>query len=146
MTVIKDTGQRATLPPFGEEHEELRETVRKFVSKEIAPNVEEWEEAREFPRELYERCAKVGFLGLKFPEGYGGQGGTHLHDAIWVEELARSGGWGGAPARRSARWGSPSPGRGPTSPGSRPSPSASTAATSSTARRPSSPTACAPTS
>src|SRR5215208_1172262 len=98
MTVIKDTGQRATLPPFGEEHEELRETVRKFVSKEIAPNVEEWEEAREFPRELYERCAKVGFLGLKFPEEYGGQGGTHLHDAIWVEELARSGGSGGVAA------------------------------------------------
>ena len=52
MTVIKDTGQRATLPPFGEEHEELRETVRKFVSKEIAPNVDGWEEAREFPRRL----------------------------------------------------------------------------------------------
>ena len=37
MTVVKDTGVRAILPPFGEEHEELRETVRRFVSKEIAP-------------------------------------------------------------------------------------------------------------
>ena len=98
MTVIKDTGTRATLPPFGEEHEELRETVRRFASKEIAPNVPEWEEAREFPRELYGRCAELGFLGLKFPEEYGGQGGTHLHDAIWVEELARSGGSGGVAA------------------------------------------------
>ena len=68
MSVIKDTGQRATLPPFGEEHEELRETVQRFVSKEIAPNVDEWEAAREFPRELYGRCAELGFLGLKFPE------------------------------------------------------------------------------
>ena len=51
MTVVKDTGQRATLPPFSEEHEELRETVRRFVQKEIAPNVDEWEEAREFPRD-----------------------------------------------------------------------------------------------
>jgi acyl-CoA dehydrogenase len=98
MTVIKDKGARAILPPFGEEHEELRETVRRFVSKEIAPNVDEWEAAREFPRELYGRCAELGFLGLKFPEAYGGQGGTHLHDAIWVEELARSGGSGGVAA------------------------------------------------
>ncbi|HEX5375704.1 MAG TPA: acyl-CoA dehydrogenase family protein [Solirubrobacterales bacterium] len=98
MPVIKDTGARATFPPFGEEHEELRETVTRFVSKEIAPNVSEWEDAREFPRELYSRCAELGFLGLKFPEELGGQGGTHLHDAVWVEELARSGGSGGVAA------------------------------------------------
>jgi alkylation response protein AidB-like acyl-CoA dehydrogenase len=98
VSIVRDTGQRATLPPFGEEHEELRETVSRFVSKEIAPNVDGWEEAREFPRELYGRCAELGFLGLKFPEEYGGQGGTHLHDAIWVEELARSGGSGGVAA------------------------------------------------
>jgi acyl-CoA dehydrogenase len=98
MTVVKDSGARATLPPFGEEHEELRETVTRFVQKEIAPNVDEWEAAREFPRELFTRCAELGFLGLKFPEELGGQGGTHLHDAIWVEELARSGGSGGVAA------------------------------------------------
>jgi acyl-CoA dehydrogenase len=98
LTVVRDTGARATLPPFGEEHEELRETVSRFVKKEIAPNVDEWEAAREFPRDLYNRCAEVGFLGLKFPEEYGGQGGTHLHDAVWVEELARSGGSGGVAA------------------------------------------------
>lgn len=98
MTVVKDTGARATLPPFDEEHEELRETVSRFVANEIAPNVDEWEEAREFPRELFGRCAELGFLGLKFPEELGGQGGTHLHDAVWVEELARSGGSGGVAA------------------------------------------------
>ncbi|HXV05276.1 MAG TPA: acyl-CoA dehydrogenase family protein [Solirubrobacterales bacterium] len=98
MNVIKDSGVRAVLPPFGEEHEELRETVRRFVSREIAPHVDEWEVAREFPRELYRRCAELGFLGLKFPEEYGGQGGSHLHDAVWVEELARSGGSGGVAA------------------------------------------------
>jgi acyl-CoA dehydrogenase len=98
MTVVKDSGARATLPPFDEEHEELRETVRRFVQKEIAPNVDEWEAAREFPRELFGRCAELGFLGLKFPEELGGQGGTHLHDAVWVEELARSGGSGGVAA------------------------------------------------
>jgi alkylation response protein AidB-like acyl-CoA dehydrogenase len=98
VSVVKDSGARATLPPFGEEHEELRETVARFVRKEIAPNVDEWEAAREFPRELFGRCAELGFLGLKFPEELGGQGGTHLHDAVWVEELARSGGSGGVAA------------------------------------------------
>ncbi|HEX7244531.1 MAG TPA: acyl-CoA dehydrogenase family protein [Solirubrobacterales bacterium] len=102
MTVIKDTGSRAILPPFGEEHEELRETVNRFVTNEIAPHVTEWEDARGFPRELYGRCAELGFLGLKFPERYGGQGGTHLHDAVWVEELARSGGSGGVAASLNA--------------------------------------------
>jgi alkylation response protein AidB-like acyl-CoA dehydrogenase len=98
MTVVKDSGARAILPPFDEEHEQLRETVSRFVNKEIAPHVDEWEAAREFPRELFGRCAELGFLGLKFPEELGGQGGTHLHDAVWVEELARSGGSGGVAA------------------------------------------------
>jgi acyl-CoA dehydrogenase len=96
--VVKDSGARAVLPPFGAEHEELRETVARFVSAEIAPHVDQWERAEEFPRDLYRRCAELGFLGLKFPERLGGQGGDHLHDAVWVEELARSGGSGGVAA------------------------------------------------
>jgi acyl-CoA dehydrogenase len=96
--VVKDSGARAVLPPFGAEHEELRQTVARFVAAEIAPHVDEWERAEEFPRDLYRRCAELGFLGLKFPERHGGQGGDHLHDAVWVEELARSGGSGGVAA------------------------------------------------
>ena len=72
--------------------------MRRFVRNEIAPHVDEWEEAREFPRELFARCGELGFLGLKFPEEYGGQGGTYLHDAVWIEELSRSGGSGGVAA------------------------------------------------
>jgi acyl-CoA dehydrogenase len=96
--IVKDQGVRAPLPPFTDEHEELRESVRRFVSKEIAPNVEDWEEAREFPRELFARCGELGLLGLKFPDEYGGQGGTCVHDAVWIEELSRSGGSGGVAA------------------------------------------------
>ena len=101
-TVVRDTGERAVLPPFTEEHEELRESVRRFVSKEIAPHVDEWEEAREFPRELFARCGELGFLGLKLPEAYGGQGGNHVHDAVWIEELSGSGGSGGVAASLNA--------------------------------------------
>jgi acyl-CoA dehydrogenase len=98
VTVIKDSGERRPLPPFTDEHEELRESVRRFVSKEMAPHVEEWEEAREFPRELFNRCGELGFLGLKYPTEYGGQGGDYVHDAVWVEELSRSGASGGVAA------------------------------------------------
>ncbi len=98
MSTIKDTGERAELPPFGPEHADLRATVRRFVEIEVAPNVPEWEEAREFPRELFTRCGELGFLGLKFPVEYGGQGGDHIHDAVWVEELSRSGASGGVAA------------------------------------------------
>jgi acyl-CoA dehydrogenase len=98
MSVIKDTGRRAPLPPFTDEHEELRDSVRRFVAKEIAPHVDEWEEAREFPRELFARCGELGFLGLKIPERYGGQGGDLLHEAVWIEELSRAGGSGGVAA------------------------------------------------
>ena len=109
MTVIRDTGERAILPPFTAEHEELRETVARFVGSEIAPHVDEWEEAREFPRELYERCAELGFLGLKYPVELGGQGGDYLHDAVWTEELSRSGGSGGVAAGLGAHIGIATP-------------------------------------
>jgi acyl-CoA dehydrogenase len=108
-TVIKDTGARAPLPPFTEEHEELRETIARFVRTEIAPHVDEWEEAREFPRELYLRCGELGFLGLKYPEELGGQGGTYVHDAVWVEELSRSGAAGGVAAGLNAHVGIATP-------------------------------------
>jgi len=98
VSVIKDTGERAVLPPFTDEHEQLRETVGRFVRSEIAPHVDEWEQAREFPRELFERCGELGFLGLKYPEELGGQGGDYVHDAVWIEELSRSGASGGVGA------------------------------------------------
>jgi len=109
VAVIKDQGVRAPLPPFGAEHEELRETIARFVESGIAPHVDEWEEAREFPRELYQRCGELGFLGLKYPEELGGQGGDYLHDAVWTETLARSGAGGGVAAGLGAHTGIATP-------------------------------------
>ena len=84
----------ATLPPFTEEHEELRESIRRFVLKELRPHVQQWEDDEWFPNEVFHRMAAVGFLGLKYPEEYGGQGGDHLHDAVLSEELALCGSGG----------------------------------------------------
>ena len=47
--IVKDSGARAMLPPFGAEHEELRQTVARFVTAEIAPHVDEWERAGNSP-------------------------------------------------------------------------------------------------
>jgi acyl-CoA dehydrogenase len=84
----------SAVPPFTEEHEELRETVRRFVARELAPHAREWEDARWFPDDVFARMAGTGLLGLKYPEAYGGQGGDHLHDAVLTEELARCGSGG----------------------------------------------------
>jgi acyl-CoA dehydrogenase len=80
--------------PFGEEHEQLRQTLRRFVEKELRPHVMDWEDAQWMPNEVFLRCGELGFLGLKYEEKYGGQGGTYLHDAVWAEELARCGSGG----------------------------------------------------
>ena len=81
-------------PPFTDEHEALRESVRRFVAQELRPHASEWEEARWFPDEVFSRLASVGFLGLKYPEEYGGEGGDYLHDAVFAEEMARCGSGG----------------------------------------------------
>ena len=107
--IIRDTGERAPIPPFTDEHEQLRESVGRFVHNEIAPHVDEWEGAREFPRELFVRCGELGFLGLKYPERLGGQGGDYVHDAVWIEELARSGASGGVGAGLGAQTGIATP-------------------------------------
>ena len=85
---------RRTLPPFTEEHEELRESIRRFVENELRPHAREWEAAQWFPHQVFTRMAELGFLGLKYPEEYGGQGGDYLHDAVLTEELSRCGSGG----------------------------------------------------
>ncbi len=83
-------------PPFTEEHEQLRASVRGFLERELTPHAQEWEQAEWFPNEVFGKLAAQGLLGLKYPEVYGGQGGDHLHDAVLVEELARIGSGGTA--------------------------------------------------
>ena len=84
----------ARLPPFTEEHDELRASLRRFIAAELRPHAMEWEDARWFPDEVFTKLGANGFLGLKYPEEYGGQGGDYLHDAVLAEELARCGSGG----------------------------------------------------
>jgi acyl-CoA dehydrogenase len=79
---------------FDETHNILKHTVAKFVENEIKPYVEEWEEAGEFPRELFQKAGVVGLQGVGYPEEYGGSGGDIFHQLIVCEELIRSGSGG----------------------------------------------------
>jgi alkylation response protein AidB-like acyl-CoA dehydrogenase len=78
---------------FTDEHEQLRESIRKFAVKELAPHAMEWEETT-FPNWVFERMGELGFLGLDKPEEYGGQGGDYYSAIVLAEEIvhAQSGG------------------------------------------------------
>lgn len=79
---------------FGETHQILRQTVARFVEREIKPYVDDWEEAGEFPRGLYNRAADLGILGVGYPEEWGGTEADIFHEVIVTEELTRSGSGG----------------------------------------------------
>jgi acyl-CoA dehydrogenase len=78
-------------PFYTAEHEAFRESLRKFVSREVEPYVNQWDEAGEFPRELYKKAAAVGYMGLGFPEQYGGTEGDRFMRVIAMQEIARAG-------------------------------------------------------
>ena len=73
----------------------LADTVRRFAESEIAPNVEAWDDAGEFPRALYTRAAELGLLGLGYPDAFGGTPASYsLKLPAWIA-LARHGKSGG---------------------------------------------------
>src|SRR5271155_2686584 len=72
-----------------DEQQQLRRTVREFAEGEILPHVMEWDEVSKFPSELIPKLAEMGFLGVIFPEKYGGAGMGYAEYAIIIEELSR---------------------------------------------------------
>jgi acyl-CoA dehydrogenase len=83
----------AAIPPFTDEHEQLRQAIREFVESELRPHAHQWEEAHWFPNDVFKWMAERGYLGLKFPPEYGGAGDP-VADAVLAEELARCGSGG----------------------------------------------------
>ena len=77
-------------PIMNESHDLLRDAVRDFVTREIAPHVEQWEEEESFPIALYGKAGELGILGVGFDEAYGGVESDLFHCLIVAEELARS--------------------------------------------------------
>ena len=77
-------------PYLDDTHRLLAESVRRFVEKEVLPHGEAWEAAGEVPREVLRRMGRLGFLGLRHPEAYGGAALDALATAVLAEELGRS--------------------------------------------------------
>ena len=74
---------------FTEEHERLRESIGAFVVRELAPHAEKWEEST-FENWVFPRMGELGFLGLSYPEEYGGQGGDYFASLVLAEEMTKS--------------------------------------------------------
>ena len=73
---------------FTETHEQLRDTVAKFVANDINPYVDEWEAADQFPsHEVFKKMGDLGLLGLRYPEEYGGAGLDMTYSLVLAEEL-----------------------------------------------------------
>ena len=79
---------------FNADHVLFRDSVRAFVDREIAPHVNAWDEAQEFPRGLYARAAQLGLFGLGYPQEYGGTPADGWFRLIATEEIARAGSGG----------------------------------------------------
>jgi alkylation response protein AidB-like acyl-CoA dehydrogenase len=74
---------------LSEEQESFRQAVRGFAEKELAPRVEELEAAERFPLELFRQLGRLGYLGVGYPEEYGGSGGDMLMRCLLIEEIGR---------------------------------------------------------
>jgi citronellyl-CoA dehydrogenase len=75
---------------FSDEHQLFRQTVREFITHELAPHAERWEREGIFDRWVFEKMGALGFLGLRFPEDVGGAGVDYWYSVVLIEELVHS--------------------------------------------------------
>lgn len=74
---------------FTPEQEQLRREVAEFARAEIGPHVHDWDEHQKFPIDAVKKMGRLGYLGIIFPEEYGGAGLSYIDYAIVIEELSR---------------------------------------------------------
>lgn len=74
---------------FTEEHELFRQSVRQFIETEVVPRANEWEEKQQIDKAIWKRMGDLGFLGINFPEEYGGTNADFFNTVVLLEEVAR---------------------------------------------------------
>ncbi len=78
----------STFPPFTEEHDRVRQAVREFAERELAPHRYDWDKAGEFPREVFTQLAELGVLGIRHSTDIGGLGLDWWYTVAFLEGLA----------------------------------------------------------
>ena len=74
---------------FTEEHELFRKSLKDFLKREVVPHLNQWEKEERIPREIWKKMGDMGFLGLSFPEKYGGSNLDFFFEVVLNEELGR---------------------------------------------------------
>lgn len=82
-------------PYFTQEHDLFRESVKSFIEKEVTPFIDKWEEEKRIPKDIWLKMGENGFLGINYPEVYGGVNADFFYSVVFLEELknANSGGF-----------------------------------------------------
>ncbi|MFT4681828.1 MAG: acyl-CoA dehydrogenase [Flavobacteriales bacterium] len=85
---------------FTEEHKIFRQGLRDFLDREVMPNIDQWEEDGRIPKELWKKFGDMGYMGLNYPEKYGGIDADFMYSVIFMEEISKceSGGFMITPA------------------------------------------------
>jgi acyl-CoA dehydrogenase len=91
MTTSAPSPWPSTSLPYGEDHELLRATARRFFENECAPHRDAWDEAGMAPRSIWRRAGELGLLCVRLPEEFGGAGGDILHAIVLIEEQVKAG-------------------------------------------------------
>lgn len=87
---MTDSIANERFPYFGEEHDMLRRTIRRFIADKVLPVADAWEEQGFVPREILRELGTLGLLGMRYPPEYGGGGLDTLANAVLGEEMGRS--------------------------------------------------------
>ena len=77
-------------PYFNADHAMLRDSLRRFIAERVLPHADAWEEKGMVPRAVLREMGALGFLGIRYPEAYGGSALDTLSTVVLAEELGRS--------------------------------------------------------
>ena len=89
---------------FTEEHKLFRSSLREFLEREVRPNINTWEKEKKIPRYIWEKMGEMGFLGLSYPEEYGGANLDFFYEVIFNEEIGRMNSGGFAVTQQSVQY------------------------------------------
>jgi alkylation response protein AidB-like acyl-CoA dehydrogenase len=84
-----ETNSQPFIPELTENQIIIRDTIHDFADKKIRPKVLEWDEIQHFPMEIFRELGELGFMGIIFPEEYGGAGLGYVDFVLIIEELGK---------------------------------------------------------